>query len=298
MPNRVGQMLRGGVALAVLGAAALGCPPAAAPAEPSATNPGSGGTSAGGSGGSAAGGTSSTGGVSGSGGGPADTGGTPIDTAAPGTGGAGGAPVDSGPPSGPEAAAPSSVPAGPFGCTLVLGIKQTGEWFTAGFETVVDSARWEVVPVHNGHVELWADANNGIWGQKPQSPCAQNPANPDRVIFVGTNYDYTTTEEFVPKLSAVVENIKARFAAVKRIELMTHVRAPGNVACPGNLGFKTYIKPAQDQAIGIVVGMYPGLVVASPKFEANACSDYNLYPHFAGASATAIGKKIGEHYKD
>ena len=200
------------------------------------------------------------------------------------------------------AVAPGPGPAGgadpsAFACNLVLGIKQTGEWFSAGFETQVDNARWEVVPVHNGHIELWADPKNGIWGQKPQSPCTQGAAAPDRVIFVGTNYDYTTVEEFLPKYVAVIDNIKAKFASVKRIELMTHIRAPGNKACPGALDFKTFIKPAQDQALEMAVAKYPGLVFASPKFEVDACADYGLYPHFKGGGAAAVGKKVGEFYK-
>jgi hypothetical protein len=184
-----------------------------------------------------------------------------------------------------------------FTCNLVLGIKQTGEWFAAGFETVVENARWEVVPIHDGHIELWADPMNAIWGQKTLSPCTQGAATPDRVIFVGTNYDYTTTAEFVPKYLAVIENIKAKFASVKRIELMTHVRAPGNVACPGALDFKTTIKPAQDQSIEMAISKYPGLVFAAPKFEVDSCADYGLYPHFKGGGAAAVAKKIGAYYQ-
>jgi hypothetical protein len=267
------------------------------PVSPDPAQRGSGGTSgsaapSAGSGGStpsmAAGGAVGQPGGAGSGGavgagGAADAEASGIDTAAP----------EPAPDAGP--AGPAETPMS-YACNLVLGIKQTGEWFTAGFESIVENARWEVVPVHNGHIELWADPKNGIWAEKPQSPCA--PAtSPDRVIFVGTNYDYTTVEEFLPKYVAVIENIKAKFAGVKRIELQTHVRAPGNVACPGALDFKTTIKPAQDQALEMAVAKYPGLVVASPKFEVSACADYGLYPHFKGTGAATVAKRIGEHYK-
>jgi hypothetical protein len=183
-----------------------------------------------------------------------------------------------------------------FTCNLVIGIKATGEWFNAGFESVVENARWEVIPVHNGHLELWADPKNALWALAPGSPCAQNAKAPERVIFVGTNYDYTTTEEFVPKLVAVVHNLQARFPGLQRIELQTYVRAPGNVACPGNLSVKTYIKPAQDESNQIVAAMFPGLVSVSPKFEVRACSDYSMPPHFTTAAAMAAAKTIGAHY--
>ena len=191
----------------------------------------------------------------------------------------------------PDAAATAS-----FTCNLVIGIKATGEWFNAGFENVVENARWEVVPVHNGHVELWADPMNALWKLAPSSPCAKNAAAPERVIFVGTNYDYTTTAEWVPKLTAAVNNIKAKYPSAGRIELMTYVRAPGNVACPGNLSFKTVIKPAQDEAIDLVAAAFPGLVFVAPKFEVRACSDYSMPPHFTGPAAMAAAKTIGGYY--
>jgi hypothetical protein len=183
-----------------------------------------------------------------------------------------------------------------FVCNLVIGIKETGEWFNAGFESVVDNARWEVIPVHNGHLELWADPKNALWSLAPGSPCAKNAAAPDRVIFVGTNYDYTTTDEFVPKLTAVVQNLQAKFPGVRRIELMTYVRAPGNVPCPGNLSVKTYIKAAQDQSNDLVAAAFPGLVFVAPKFEVRSCSDFSMPPHFTTAAAMAAAHTIGAYY--
>lgn len=183
-----------------------------------------------------------------------------------------------------------------FTCNLILGIKQTGEWFAAGFETVVDNARWEVVPIHDGHIELWADPKNAIWASKVVSPCKDGADKPDRVIFVGTNYDFVTVEEWLPRYLAVIANIQSKYPGVKRIELMTHVRAPHNVACPGNLDFKTFIKPGQDAALAMAVATMPGLVSAAPKFEVRTCADYGLKPHFAGDGAPAAGKAIGTYY--
>jgi hypothetical protein len=235
---------------------------------------------------------------------------------APGVGGSAGVPAPDPPATGAPAAdasadasaapdagaaeaavpAPDTAAAEPFVCNLVIGIKATGEWFNAGFENVVENARWEVIPVHNGHVELWADPRNGLWSMAPSSPCAKNAGNPDRVLFVGTNYDYTTLDEWVPKLTAVVNNIKARYSNLRRIELQTYVRAPGNVPCPGNLSVKTYIKPAQDEAMDLVAKSFPGLVVVSPRFEVRSCSDYSMPPHFTAAAAAAAARTIGAYY--
>jgi len=205
---------------------------------------------------------------------------------------------DAAPPDHGAADAPprDAAPAGDFVCTLVIGIKATGEWFNAGFESVVDGARWEVIPVHNGHLELWADPKNSLWSLAPGSPCAKNAGSPDRVIFVGTNYDYTTTEEFVPRLTAVVHNLQAKFPGVRRIELMTYVRAPGNLPCPGTLSVKTYIKAAQDESNQLVADAFPGLVFVAPKFEVRSCADYSMPPHFTAAAAMAAAKTIGAYY--
>src|SRR5262249_29174138 len=64
-------------------------------------------------------------------------------------------------PATPDAAlaAPDAAPAGEapttqpdtYVCNFVIGIKETGEWFNAGFEKVVDNTRWQVVPIHDGH---------------------------------------------------------------------------------------------------------------------------------------------------
>ena len=77
---------------------------------------------------------------------------------------------------------------------------------------------------------------------------------------------------------------------------MTYVRGPGNMPCPGNLSIKTYIKPAQDQAIAIVVAQSGGFVVAAPKFELASCSGFAMPPHFTPAAAMATAKEIGAYY--
>jgi len=212
-------------------------------------------------------------------------------------------------PPAPDAAPPEETPAdapaavadtaatADITCNLVIGIKATGEWFNAGFESAVDGARWEVIPVHNGHLELWADPKNSLWSLAPGSPCARNAGSPERVIFVGTNYDYTTTDEFVPKLTAVVHNLQAKFPRLQRIELMTYVRAPGNMPCPGNLSVKTYIKAAQDQSNELVAAAFPGLVSVAPKFEVRSCADYSMPPHFTSAAAMAAARTIGAYYQ-
>jgi hypothetical protein len=197
--------------------------------------------------------------------------------------------------------APSSVEAGPvskdFVCSWMLGITTTGEWYRAGFEKVVDDARWQVTPIEMGHLEKWADPQHPIWNSPIQSPCAQNSKTPDRIAFNATKYEWTTVAEFLPAYVAVVNNIKTKYPSVKRIDLMTYGRAPGNKQCVGaNRPTYSWIKPVQDEAAAMAEAMFPGFVFNCPKWEHKACSDFGLCPHVSAAANATLAKTIGEYF--
>lgn len=186
---------------------------------------------------------------------------------------------------------------GSYTCTLIIGINATQEWYSKGFETLVDNGKWELIRVHSGFVELWADPKNGVWNTGPSSACAQNAGNPDRVIFVALNFDTNTLEQWVPPLTAVVKNLQMKYPGVKRIELATFVRAPMNQPCPQAPDKRSTITPAEDQAIAMVAAANPGLVIASPKFEAKSCSEFSGNPpHPSAAGGTAWAKMMADHY--
>jgi hypothetical protein len=196
---------------------------------------------------------------------------------------------------------PPGTPAGPnaFTCTLVIGIQATGQWFDAGFEKLVDDSKWELIAVHSGFIQDWADPNGPMWSMSPSSPCASNPKAPDRVIFVGLYLHWmdATVDQWVSQLAAVVTNLKAKNSNLRRVELATFVRAPGDMPCPGTMPFKSWIKPAQDQANVTVAAMFPDLVTVSPKFEVSSCADFGGNPpHFTSAAAMAVAKMIADNY--
>jgi hypothetical protein len=201
----------------------------------------------------------------------------------------------------PDSAAPADastpVADGDFTCTLIIGINATAEWFSKGFEQLVDNAKWELIRVHSGFVTLWADPKSGAWNTGPTSACAKNATNPDRVIFVGLQFDFTTLEQWLPPLQATVKNLQAKYPGVKRIELATFVRAPGNKACPQAPAKRSTIAAAEDEAIEMVVKANPGLVIASPKFEALNCGEFSGNPpHPSASGGSAWAKRIAEHY--
>jgi hypothetical protein len=214
------------------------------------------------------------------------------------------APPDAAPMVEGDAAAPTMPPPNPgetdtasYTCTLIIGINATQEWYSKGFETMVDNAKWELTKVHSGFVELWADPKNAIWNTTYSSACAQNPGNPDRIIFIALNFDTTTLDQWVPPLTAVVKNLKMKYPGVKRIELGTFVRAPGNKPCPQAPAKRSTIAPAEDQAIEMVAAANPDLVRVHPRFEAKTCSEFSGNPpHPSAAGGAAWSKMYAEHY--
>jgi hypothetical protein len=185
---------------------------------------------------------------------------------------------------------------GTYNCTRIIGINATNEWYSKGFETLVDNGKWEIVRVHSGFVELWAKADASVWSTGASSACAGG-AKPDRILFIALNFDTNTLEQWVPPLTAVVKNLRDKFPGLKRVELGTFVRAPGNKPCPQAPAKRSTITPAEDEAIAMVAAANPDLVRVSPKFEAKTCGEFSGNPpHPSASGGTAWAKMMAEHY--
>ncbi len=196
----------------------------------------------------------------------------------------------------PDAAADARV-ATDFACNLIIGINATGEWYKQGYENLVDNARWELIQVHNGFIENWADPNNDYWATGMYSPCTKDPKLPDRIFFVLSNFDYTMIEQWLPPLKAVIKNLQTKYPSVKNIELMTWVRAPGNMPCPQAPAYRSTISAGEDQAIAQAAKDLPNLVTVAPKFEAHSCSEYtDNPPHPTAEGGAAWAKMIAAYY--
>lgn len=141
-------------------------------------------------------------------------------------------------------------------CSLILGIATTSEWFS-GFEKVVDNARWELKFQDSAHIEKWADPANAVWSLPLTSTCTKNADAPDRVVFMGTNYDYDTVDLFLPKYVAVWNNIQAKYPTVRHLDVMTYTRGPGNQECVNAMRPNdSHIKPAQaEERCRLLYGM-------------------------------------------
>jgi hypothetical protein len=185
---------------------------------------------------------------------------------------------------------------GPYTCTLVIGILATQQYW-ADFQKLVDAAKWELVWVHSGFVELWADPANAIWKTAITSPCAQGAQTPDRIVFVALNFDFNTLAQWLPPLTAAANNLHAKYPSARRIELGTFVRAPGNMACPQAPPPRSTISAAEDQAIAMVVQSDPGLFAVAPPLEAASCGDFTSNPpHPTAAGAAHWAQEMAAYY--
>jgi hypothetical protein len=194
-----------------------------------------------------------------------------------------------------DAGSPSSIA---YTCTMMIGIQATEEWYDHGFESMVDNSKWELVWVHSGFVELWANPSDPVWSTQITSPCAQNANKPDRVIFLALNFDYDTPAQWNPVVAGAVANIKARYPTAKRIELRSFIRAPGNLACPQAPAPRSTITPAEDEALALTAAADPTRVFVAPKFEAKTCGEYSSNPpHPSPAGVTAWVKMMADYYR-
>jgi hypothetical protein len=181
-----------------------------------------------------------------------------------------------------------------YTCTQVIGVSVTGDWFGAGFESGNDDDRWQALTRTHAFVELWGDPKDPVWSEPVVSPCAKNSTKPDRVIFTGVNWQLKTVDEWTAALTKAVRAIKSKYPSVKRIELLTMLRAPGNKSCGS---FMTVVEPAVDEAVAKVAAAFPKLVTIAPKFEAPNCEVFTKGgPHFTPQGMATVANVYAAHY--
>ena len=198
-----------------------------------------------------------------------------------GTGGSGGGGSDGGP-SG-------------FVCNQVTAMTLTREWFEAGFETdngIVD-AKWQLKAHEHGYITEWSNPNSTFWSEKLESPCSSGSTNPDHVVLTVLSWVpacCTTQSQWATQVEGAVSTLKAKYSALKRIDLMTVIRGPGNTRCPADptAGETIVMPPELDAALAATATKFPGLVFVAPKFEASQCWLSGGGPHLTTAGNTAV----------
>jgi hypothetical protein len=247
-----------------------------------------------------AGGATGNGRLDGAGEGPASPAATGSEDAAPG--------VFDGPgdtSSGGEASGDAIAPPTAFTCNLLIGNSTTQQWFDGGFLTYsgIDPTHWELYWVAHHYIDLWANPDDAGWATPFDMghTCATDSATPDRVIFIVTYAPpYPTEATYQANTTSVVDNIIAKYPTVKRIELMTLIRSPGNVGtCSSQPNNEQSIPAQEDQAIAAVAAnpAFAGLAFALPPFYVPSCSDFVANaPQYTTAGATDIANVYGAYY--
>ncbi len=270
----------------------------------SAGQSGAAGAASGGSGGSSAGSTGS-GGVAGTAGASPD--GSVGDGAAGSQGDSGG--------TGPSA--------GPFSCSLVIGLFTTSQWFNGTSpggasksflqQPGIDATKWEGKTQKYSYVEKWADPTNAVWSVAIADPCTTNSTTPDRVVFVGfspynagTDADYAKYHpggademSWETTLNTVIATIKTKFPSVKEIDILTMGRAPGNVLCSNNNDPDTIIPAFEDTAYETVAAASNGFVKVGPKYYVPDCATSYIYANdsdYTTTGANSLATQIATYY--
>jgi hypothetical protein len=92
-------------------------------------------------------------------------------------------------------------------------------------------------------------------------------------------------------------NIKTKFPSVKRIELLSMVRGPGNTMC--GTAVATAVSAAQDQAAQAVADASAGMIKVGKPYFARTCADFATAnnTNLTTTGAAAIGQMVAASYK-
>jgi hypothetical protein len=191
-----------------------------------------------------------------------------------------------------------------FVCNQVTAMTLTREWYEAGFEQQpgIADERWQLKARQSGYITEWSNPNSNFWNQTPQSPCANGSASPDHVVLTVLSWRpacCSTQAEWEAQVTTAVNTLRSKYAGLKRIDLMTVVRGPGNKGCPAPPVAGEYIAmPAElDGGLAAVAAKFPGLVFVGPKVEAPTCASLQGGgPHLTPEGNAAVAKAIAAHF--
>jgi hypothetical protein len=179
-----------------------------------------------------------------------------------------------------------------------LGPNVASQWFLAGFENIVNDPRWQAKFQHEAYVDQWANPSSTFWNAPIASSCAQNSSSPDRIVFTVLSWNVWTQQQWETEITTALNTVRSKYPNVKRIDLMTPVRSPGNRACaPPVAGQSAQMPAALDAAIVAVAGRSPGSVFVSPKFEAPDCTVFiGAGPDMTASGSATMAKIVGGYF--
>ena len=191
-----------------------------------------------------------------------------------------------------------------FVCNQVTAITLTREWFDAGFQQApgIIDGRWQLKAREHGYITEWANPNSDFWNEMIESPCTTGSTSPDHVVLTVLSWVpacCTTQPEWQTQITNAIMNLKAKYAGLKRIDLMTVIRGAGNLLCPTPpaAGETIVIPPALDNALAAAAIQFPSFVFVAPKFEAANCAAFSGGgPHLTAAGNAAVARNIAAYF--
>jgi hypothetical protein len=190
---------------------------------------------------------------------------------------------------------------GPFVCNQLTGGKLIEELFDAGFESQLDGARWQMKWQEYAHIAEWANPNSAFWNAAIESACANATASPDRVVLMVFSWTIMTYEAWHTNIVGAVNNFRSKYPNLKRIDLMTQITGPNNMLCPTPpaAGETIVVSPELQMALDEAVSEFPGIVFASPVWEAESCADFSGGgPHLTVAGNTKVAEVVTSHFAE
>jgi hypothetical protein len=184
---------------------------------------------------------------------------------------------------------------GPFVCSELIGLWVASQWWGA-FDKAVDKAHWQFMFQHHGYLELFTDPASLFWKNMIITPCATQSATPDRVVFLPFSLTLNTLDAWQMQLTKLVETIKGKFPGVKRIEIMTTLRSPGNMLCANDKDPGTVVPAYVDQAIQTLADQSGGLVTVGPKIAVKDCTWWGGGTDLTGAGNAGVGQLVADYY--
>ncbi len=125
--------------------------------------------------------------------------------------------------------APARVAAQVFTCSRMIGFSQTRDFYPV-FEAQVDGSRWEGLVIGGASIDYWADPNYAGWLAPVTSPCASGSGNPDWVVLHVAarpgQKSAKTVDWYKQHITAAVANVRSKYPAVQRIDLMPIIGGP------------------------------------------------------------------------
>lgn len=185
---------------------------------------------------------------------------------------------------------------GMYQCTCVIGYSQVQQWYNAGFENIVDNARWQLLWNGGAGVDQWQNPSYSGWNSAVQSSCASGANSPDRVVLSISGPYGEDESAWASAIEGTITNIRNKYPGAASIVLMPVVGGPGHQDCTngGQLVRASWQHRYIDAAIAMVVG---GDVVAGASPEVGDCSHYSdSLGHLTSQGAQAAAQQIGTFY--